>query len=75
LGSTEVVVRLAGEEMADFFSKLGSATPAGELLFPSTGELRRGIIERLTLDVDQRLSTVRVDLGAQLDLAALVQLV
>jgi len=74
LGSTEVVVRLAGEEMADFFSKLGSATPAGELLFPSTGELRRGIIERLTLDVDQRLSTVRVDLGAQLDLAALVQL-
>ena len=49
LSSTEVVVRLTGEEMADFFSKLGSATPAGELLFPSTGELRRGLIERLTL--------------------------
>ena len=59
--------------MAQFFSKLGSATPAGELLFRSTGELRRGVIERLTLDVDQGLSTVRVDLGAQLDISGLLQ--
>lgn len=33
LSSTEVVVRLVGEDMAQFFSELGSATPAGELLF------------------------------------------
>lgn len=73
LSSTEVVVRLVGEEMAQFFSELGSATPAGELLFRTTGELRRGVIERLTLDVDQGLSTVRVDLGAQLDFTELLQ--
>lgn len=29
LSSTEVVVRLAGEEMAAFFAELGSATPMG----------------------------------------------
>lgn len=73
LSSTEVVVRLVGDEMAQFFSELGSATPVGELLFRSTGELRRGLIERLTLDVDQGLSTVRVDLGTQADFTELLQ--
>lgn len=59
--------------MVDFFSRLGSATPVGEVLFRSTGEIRRGLIERLTLDVDKSLSTVRVDLDAQLDLGGLLQ--
>jgi hypothetical protein len=73
LSSTEVVVRLAGAEMAAFFSELGSATPAGAVVFTSTGEIRIGTIERLTLDVEQALSTVRVDFSGQLDVARLVQ--
>ncbi len=73
LSSTEVVVRLEGEEMAAFFSELGAATPAGELVFLATGEIRVGTIERLTLDVEQRLSTVRIDLSTQLDVDQLVE--
>lgn len=73
LSTAEVVVRLAGDEMAEFFSNLGSATPAGEVVFVETGEVRRGAIERLTLDVEQALITVRVNFDSQLDLAEIVQ--
>jgi hypothetical protein len=72
LAVTESVVRLEGTETTEFFQDLGRATPVAELVFPSTGELRRGRIERLTLSVEDQVSTVRMNFGESLDLAPIL---
>jgi hypothetical protein len=72
LATTESVIRLEGRETTDFFDDLGRSNPVAELVFPDTGEIRRGRIERLTLSVEDQLSTVRVNFGESLDLAPIV---
>lgn len=72
LAITESVIRLEGRETTEFFDDLGRSNPVAEVVFPDTGEVRRGRIERLTLSVEDQLSTVRVNFGESLDLAPIV---
>ena len=72
LAATESVVRLAGPETTEFFERLGRSNPVAELVFLDTGELERGRIERLTLSVDDQVSTVRMNFAESIDLAPLV---
>ena len=73
LSTSEAVLRLRGRDTADFFDRLGSTSPFAEVVFKKTGEVRGGHLERLTLDVDQRLSTVRITFADSLDLRPLIE--
>lgn len=68
LSPLQTVVRLEGSETTTFFDGLGRTTPIGRLLFPASGVERFGRVERLTLDVDSLVSTVRVSFVGDLDL-------
>ena len=72
LSTNEAVVRFEGSRTTEFFDGLGRTTPVGELVFLDTGEVRRGRLERLTLDVDSQLSTVRLNFAGSVDLHHIV---
>lgn len=67
LSENEVVVVLRGSDAVTLFERLGTARRAAEVVFPDSGEIRLGKVERLTLDVDEQRATVRLDFSVPVD--------